>query len=109
MRFNSRLAAYSATAGAPLLAAPAADATIQNIAAFSYDKGATFVTTTPDVSETPANHNTILENDKNNIAIEVQNETTNIYSWLQLLDRTVEMNDQMPATGYGNVIHATLP
>jgi hypothetical protein len=43
-----RLAAYSATAGAALLAAPATEAAIQNLVTFSYDGGSTFNATAPD-------------------------------------------------------------
>ena len=39
---------YSATAGAALLAAPAAEAAIQNLTTFSYDGGATFGSSPPD-------------------------------------------------------------
>lgn len=39
---------YSATAGAALLAAPAGEAAIQNLATFSYDGGATFGSSQPD-------------------------------------------------------------
>jgi len=45
-----RLALYSATAGAALLAAPGAEATIQNITTFSYDGGSSFGSTPPNDS-----------------------------------------------------------
>lgn len=49
--FNSKLAAYSATATVALLAAPAADATIDTITTFSYNNGSTFDTTPPSLTE----------------------------------------------------------
>lgn len=47
--FHRKLVAYSATAGAALLAAPATHAAIHNITKFSTDGGTTFGTTAPDV------------------------------------------------------------
>jgi hypothetical protein len=46
-QFSSQLLAYSATAGAALLAAPAANATIQNLTEFSLNGGSSFSATPP--------------------------------------------------------------
>lgn len=49
-RFNTKLSAYSAAAGAALLAAPAAHATIQNITEFSLNGGSSYSATPPSVA-----------------------------------------------------------
>lgn len=48
--FNTRLAAYSATATAALAFIPTTHAAIQDLTTFSYDGGSTFTTTPPDDS-----------------------------------------------------------